>query len=180
MKQLFFSGKRKFITIPLAVIFGLAFLPFVMGGSLAWLSYKKIDNKKLQYAALTGIGLLTLFFGSAWAVGVASPPQTPVIKTTEAVNAIITVVPTVVPTYLPSPTQTRQPTQRQFMQQITASGNSNDTTSVGTFSGTDKDCEDFSSQNEAQAYFNSKGGSASNNVDRLDGDHDGTACESLP
>lgn len=52
---------------------------------------------------------------------------------------------------------------------------------TNTSSGGDKDCKDFSSQSEAQAYFNSKGGSASNNVDRLDGsDHDGLVCESLP
>lgn len=48
-------------------------------------------------------------------------------------------------------------------------------------SGGDKDCQDFSSQAEAQAYFNSKGGSTSNNVDRLDGnDHDSIVCETLP
>lgn len=44
----------------------------------------------------------------------------------------------------------------------------------------DKDCSDFSTHAEAQSYFNSKGGSSSINVDRLDNDHDGVACESLP
>lgn len=47
-------------------------------------------------------------------------------------------------------------------------------------SGGDKDCSDFATQAEAQAYFESKGGSPTNNVDRLDADHDGIACESLP
>ena len=47
-------------------------------------------------------------------------------------------------------------------------------------SGGDKDCSDFATQEEAQAYFESKGGSSTNNVDRLDSDHDGVACESLP
>jgi len=42
----------------------------------------------------------------------------------------------------------------------------------------DKDCKDFATQADAQRYFLSKGGSATNNVDRLDADHDGTACES--
>lgn len=46
--------------------------------------------------------------------------------------------------------------------------------------GGDKDCADFSTESEAQTYFESKGGSPSNNVDRLDADHDGKACESLP
>jgi micrococcal nuclease len=44
----------------------------------------------------------------------------------------------------------------------------------------DKNCPDFKTHSEAQAYFNSKGGSPSNNVDNLDADHDGVACESLP
>jgi len=46
--------------------------------------------------------------------------------------------------------------------------------------GGDKDCADFTTHAQAQAYFTSKGGSASNNVDRLDNDHDGIACEALP
>lgn len=44
----------------------------------------------------------------------------------------------------------------------------------------DKDCLDFKVQDEAQTYFEGKGGSPTNNVDRLDSDHDGIACESLP
>jgi hypothetical protein len=38
---------------------------------------------------------------------------------------------------------------------------------------------DFSSQAEAQAYFEANGGSPSNNVDNLDADHDGQACEAF-
>jgi hypothetical protein len=41
----------------------------------------------------------------------------------------------------------------------------------------DRDCPSFSSQAEAQQYFQSIGGSAANNADRLDADHDGQACE---
>lgn len=44
----------------------------------------------------------------------------------------------------------------------------------------DRNCPDFATQADAQAYFEAAGGSASNNVDRLDADHDGIACESLP
>lgn len=44
---------------------------------------------------------------------------------------------------------------------------------------TDRNCDDFESHAEAQAYFESKGGSPSNNVDYLDGDRDGVACEAL-
>ncbi|EKD65151.1 MAG: hypothetical protein ACD_50C00175G0006 [uncultured bacterium] len=44
----------------------------------------------------------------------------------------------------------------------------------------DRDCSDFETHDEAQAYFEGKGGSPTNNVDRLDADGDGIACESLP
>lgn len=47
-------------------------------------------------------------------------------------------------------------------------------------SGGDRDCGDFSTHAQAQAYFEAKGGSSSNNVDRLDRDSDGIACETLP
>lgn len=49
-----------------------------------------------------------------------------------------------------------------------------------TPSGVDKDCADFDTQSEAQAYFEAGGGSPSYNFDRLDKDRDGIACESLP
>lgn len=41
----------------------------------------------------------------------------------------------------------------------------------------DRDCPDFDSHEQAQAFFDRHGGSASENVDRLDGDSDGLACE---
>lgn len=50
-----------------------------------------------------------------------------------------------------------------------------DSTSPG-----DKDCSDFSTQVQAQAFFTAHGGSPSYDFDGLDGDHDGKACESLP
>jgi micrococcal nuclease len=43
----------------------------------------------------------------------------------------------------------------------------------------DKDCSDFSTQAEAQRYYEAKGGPAQD-PDRLDADHDGSACDSLP
>lgn len=52
------------------------------------------------------------------------------------------------------------------------------TTNTGS---SDMDCKDFKTHAEAQAYFDSKGGSPTNNVDKLDGsDHDGKVCETLP
>src|SRR4051794_17954142 len=44
----------------------------------------------------------------------------------------------------------------------------------------DLDCSDFAYQQDAQTYFESRGGSRFNDVDRLDRDHDGVACELLP
>ncbi len=40
-------------------------------------------------------------------------------------------------------------------------------------------CDDFASQPEAQAFF-IKAGGVSKDTNRLDGDNDGEACESLP
>lgn len=52
--------------------------------------------------------------------------------------------------------------------------------SGGGGSRADRDCSDFATRAEAQRYFESIGGSPSNNADRLDGDGDGRACERLP
>jgi excalibur calcium-binding domain-containing protein len=41
-------------------------------------------------------------------------------------------------------------------------------------------CSDFSTHAAAQQWFTAHGGSSSNDVAGLDGDHDGLACESLP
>ncbi len=82
MKQLF-SGRKKLITIPLAIILGLTFFPFVIAVLLAWFVHKKIGNKKVRYAAFAGIALLTLFFGSAWVAAMTSPSK-PVTQNEQA------------------------------------------------------------------------------------------------
>ena len=43
-----------------------------------------------------------------------------------------------------------------------------------------KSCKDFASQAEAQAYFDAHGGSPVNNVDNLDHNRNGIACEVYP
>ena len=43
----------------------------------------------------------------------------------------------------------------------------------------DYNCDDFSTQPEAQAFFEKVGG-VGNDVNRLDGNKDGVACQSLP
>jgi hypothetical protein len=44
----------------------------------------------------------------------------------------------------------------------------------------DVNCKDFDTHAHAQSFFKGTGGSASNDPYGLDGDHDGTACETLP
>jgi micrococcal nuclease len=44
----------------------------------------------------------------------------------------------------------------------------------------DRNCKDFATQREAQAYFTRLGGSRTRNVDGLDGNANGIACEALP
>ncbi len=48
-----------------------------------------------------------------------------------------------------------------------------------SFSSGDYDCSDFSTQDEAQTFFESEGG-PSDDPHNLDRDGDGVACESLP
>ena len=43
----------------------------------------------------------------------------------------------------------------------------------------DYNCDDFKTQPQAQAFFEKVGGTG-NDINRLDGDKDGVACESLP
>ncbi|MGC4192056.1 MAG: excalibur calcium-binding domain-containing protein [Thermomicrobiales bacterium] len=51
---------------------------------------------------------------------------------------------------------------------------------TGTLAGDEeRNCAAFATQAEAQAYFDAHGGSKTNNVDSLDADRDGTACEHL-
>ncbi len=45
--------------------------------------------------------------------------------------------------------------------------------------GPDRDCPEFASQEEAQRYFEARGGSPTNNADNSDADGDGTACENF-
>jgi Excalibur calcium-binding domain len=44
----------------------------------------------------------------------------------------------------------------------------------------DVNCSDFDTHTHAQSFFKGTGGNAANDPYRLDRDHDGIACESLP
>lgn len=55
----------------------------------------------------------------------------------------------------------------------------NNSSPNGSSIANDRDCPDFSTQKEAQAFFESNGGPA-RDPHRLDQDKDGIACETLP
>lgn len=74
MKQLF-TGSKKLITIPLAVIMGLTFFPFAIAIFLAWLIHKRVNNNKMRIVLFSATALFTLFFGSAWVAAMTSPSK---------------------------------------------------------------------------------------------------------
>ena len=67
---------------------------------------------------------------------------------------------------------TAKPTVKQNTKTIPVQSNS-------TYTGGDKDCGDFATHAQAQTFFISRGGPGSD-PHRLDKDHDGIACETLP
>lgn len=48
---------------------------------------------------------------------------------------------------------------------------------INGLDGEDTDCADFASPEDAQAYFTADGGSRRHNIDHLDPNHNGVACE---
>lgn len=82
----------------------------------------------------------------------------------------------VYPTATKAPVQnaTVQPIAQPIQQAAPVQQNSG-----SNYSGGDKDCPDFATQAEAQSFFLSNGGPASD-PHRLDADNDGVACENNP
>jgi endonuclease YncB( thermonuclease family) len=89
-----------------------------------------------------------------------------------ATTPVATTAPTRVPTkaILNSKTTAVTPIPTQIQ--------TNTITSNKTYTGGDKDCKDFGSHAEAQAFYISQGGPASD-PHRLDADNDGSACDAL-
>lgn len=77
------------------------------------------------------------------------------------------------------PSSNREPSPKpQVTTPATISGSATDSaTQKYSCSGPDRDCSDFATQKEAQAFFESCG---PEDTHRLDGDSDGTVCETLP
>lgn len=113
-----FSGKRKFITIPILGIIGLVYLPITLGIIAIWFSYKKINNESVRLLTIIILGLFTIIFGTRWVVAIFSPSSstkenTPVsTQEVEGERATPTVFqpPTPTPTLTPTPTPSAEPT----------------------------------------------------------------------
>lgn len=82
---------------------------------------------------------------------------------------------------LPTPTNAPAPTSPPTPQPSQPTAATNPTPDHLPYdpNGPDRDCPDFSTQEEAQRFFLAAGGPASD-PHRLDGDRDGIACETLP
>jgi outer membrane biosynthesis protein TonB len=158
-----FSRKR------IAGFFGGSMVGFLILTGMVTPTPVKVESDKVQGVAVEAS---------------IQPSQTPVPSPSPSPSASPSSSPTpvpspsVTPSPTPKPTVTATPTSTATPQPAITPQTASTQSSNG--SGGDKDCKDFSTHAEAQAYFNSKGGSASNNVDDLDRDHDGSACESLP
>ncbi len=87
-----FSGRKKFVTIPVAALLGLFFLPVTIGILLIYFSNKKIRLKPLRYSIVGILSLITLFFGTAYVAAFVSP-STPKQETKEP-EAVISTSPT--------------------------------------------------------------------------------------
>lgn len=102
-----------------------------------------------------------------------APAATPTALATEALNLVTPkpqTTPAAKPTKkpLPPPTPTKKPASGSFYKPPGWDGTS------------DVDCPDFDTHAHAQSFFAGTGGSRTNDPYRLDADHDGVACESLP
>lgn len=67
-----YAGKKGVVAIAISVILGLVFLPFVIGGALAYVAYLFIPQKAVKYSVVSLVLLLTLFIGSAWSFAMFS------------------------------------------------------------------------------------------------------------
>lgn len=190
----FFEGRKRIVTIPLAVILGLFFLPLTLLLGLGLLINSKIKNKIIRVVGFTVVGIFTLLFGASYVVAFVSPsPKTEVPVVVEAtkipeVQGVQTEVnmptpevtstdtPTMTPTITAKPTmvsQTPKSTIKPMIQQPTTKPvePSNNSTGGGYACNCSKTCPNMNSCAEAQYQLNVCGCSA------RDSDDDGIACD---
>jgi hypothetical protein len=97
------------------------------------------------------------------------PVATLAARSTKAPTTAPTAAPTAKPTAKPTPRPTPKPTAAPSFYKP-----------PGWDGYSDVDCPDFDTHAHAQSFFIGTGGSKTNDPYRLDNDHDGIACESLP
>lgn len=132
-------------------------------------------GSRFRTFALAGvIGIVIGACSSAAPAPLVGPTPRPIVTeaplATEAVpsTAPDTEEPTAAPTAEPDPTAaTAAPTASYFKP-------------PGWDGSSDVDCPDFDTRAHAQSFFKGTGGSKTNDPYRLDSNHDGVACESLP
>jgi hypothetical protein len=148
---------------------------------------------------LAGLGVAMVLVAGCFVCLVASPsqpaaPQQPAPTNTRTIRntstprlALPTATETKEPTSSPQPIQIIQPTlaaiptSAPVKQAPTVAIVNPPAPAPCNCSAGDYNCPDFKTQREAQACFDFCGGSATNNVFKLDGtDHDGKVCETLP
>ncbi len=150
-----FSGKKKFITIPLAFIIGASLLPTSSSNN----NHQRVEVVESTKQVINN------------EVEVISSPT-------------IHVEPTSTITIFLSPTSRPQviaPTKAPDTLNFSSGTNTSGGTCKFSCSGPDKDCSDFSTYSEAQASFNCCGFSSSYDPMKLDSarnDGNGLACES--
>lgn len=114
---------------------------------------------------------------SATNAPITTPTNTPV--PTSIIYSTAAYVPlTATPILYTPPTATPIPNEPTEQNNVAPANNGSSGSSSG-YSGGDKDCGDFATHTEAQAFFIAQGGPSSD-PHRLDGDNDGSACETLP
>ncbi len=71
----------KFFLFIVAIGVALGLLPFTIGGLAGWLICKNIADNRVKYGLLAVVGILTVFFGSAWIVALNSSSKQPNTQT---------------------------------------------------------------------------------------------------
>ena len=162
------------------LVFGSAiFASFIGVGLTADPSITKVESEPLDQTVKTESLEAEEIIQEATSSSTLVPIPTPIFTPT----LIPTSKPTIIPTFTPKPTSipTAAATSKPVVQQKIDSEPKNNAWGKSC-SGVDYDCADFSSQSDAQAFFNGCGFTIENDPMKLDsiGLGDGIACESLP
>ncbi len=115
--------------------------------------------------------------GGAAAAG-GTPTEKANSTTSSQVKTAVTATTSVATT--PAPTRTSKPEPTSTPARTPTPDRDLTGPAIVSSSTGDRDCADFDTQREAQAYFQEKGGDRNHDVDDLDGNGDGKVCQNLP